>query len=222
MFKHVRFVLCVILVALLGACGTPASPGPTRAPTIVLPTRVPLQPSPNAQNSAQNNVQPTAVAAQPTAAPTTIATRPPASPTLIPASPTRSFATATPKVVATATQPPAAAGDATRGEALFKNGIGDPAVPTCLSCHVVDTDEIKVGPSQKGVATHGIPHAQAQGQDLAIYFHTSIVNPNAFLVPNPEGHVFSINGTSIMYQDYAKHLTEQQINDLVAYLLTLK
>jgi cytochrome c553 len=222
MFKHERFLLCLIAVAISAGCGTPATSGPTLAPPSALPTRVPIQ-------LTGSTPQPTAVAAQPTIPPTTapVVTRAAAnpSPTLIPVSPTRSFATATPKVVATATQAAAAGGaggDPVKGQALFANGFGDPAVPACSTCHTVDTEEIKVGPSQKGVATHAIPHAQATGQDLPTYFHTSIVSPNAFLVPNQEGHTFAVGGTSLMFQDYAKHLTDQQINDLIAYLLTLK
>jgi nitric oxide reductase subunit C len=113
-------------------------------------------------------------------------------------------------------------GDPAKGEALFKNGTGDPAVPACSTCHNVDTADVKVGPSLQGVATHGGMHAQQKGQDVPTYLRTSILNPNDYLVPNAEGHVFSVNGVSLMFQDYAKHLTPEQVNDLVAYLLTLK
>ncbi len=215
MFKHERLVLCLITVALLAGCGTPATPGPTLAPTLALPTRVPLQVISNVQTTAQPTVPPTAAPVV-----TRAAANP--SPTLIPASPTRSFATATSKTAAASAQaaPSGAAGDPAKGQAIFTNGTGDPSVPTCTTCHNVDTDDVKVGPSLKGVASRA--GTRVQGQDAAAYLYTSIINPNAFLVPNPEGHVFSVNGVSLMFQDYAKHLSDQQINDLVAYLLTLK
>ncbi len=46
------------------------------------------------------------------------------------------------------------------------------------------------------------------------YLHQSIVDPNAFVVPGfPKGQ---------MIQNFGKILTEEEINDLVAFLLTLK
>ena len=46
------------------------------------------------------------------------------------------------------------------------------------------------------------------------YIHQSIVEPNAYVVePFAEG---------LMYQNYGTDLTEQEINDLVAYTLTLE
>src|SRR5258706_16372593 len=121
------------------------------------------------------------------------------------------------------TAPPASGGgNADNGKAMFTNGFGDPAVLACSTCHNVDSPDVKVGPSLMGLMGHAGMHAQEQGQDIPTYLHTSIVNPNAFLVPNDGAHVFSAGGTSLMYQDYAKHLSDQQINDLVAYLQTLK
>ncbi len=48
----------------------------------------------------------------------------------------------------------------------------------------------------------------------AEYIHQSIVDPNAYVV---EGFA-----EGLMYQNYAQDLTEQEINDLVAFTLTLK
>ncbi len=117
------------------------------------------------------------------------------------------------------TPPPGS--DAERGKALFVKGIGNPAVPVCTNCHYDDKDEVKVGPALVDVATHGIMHAQEHGQDLATFLRTSIVNPNADIMEDPS-HVFATNGVSLMYQNYGKDLNEQQIADLVAYLMTLK
>jgi len=46
------------------------------------------------------------------------------------------------------------------------------------------------------------------------YLKESIITPNA--------HVTEGFTAGVMYQNYGKDLTEQEINDLVAYLLTLK
>ena len=53
-----------------------------------------------------------------------------------------------------------------------------------------------------------------QGQTAEQYLRTSNLDPKAYIVPG-----FAANG---MYQDFAKVLTDRQLNDLVAYLLTLK
>jgi nitric oxide reductase subunit C len=60
------------------------------------------------------------------------------------------------------------------------------------------------------------------GQDAATYLRYSMLNPNEFLVPNTADHVFSVAGQSLMFQDYAKELTAEQVDDLIAYLLTLR
>jgi cytochrome c553 len=183
-------------------------------PTRVLPTRVPVEPTvdPNAGQpvAAAPTTAPTAI--PPTAGPTEVR----ATLTPIPPTATRSFATATPNVTAVP-------GDPVVGKQLFEQGTGKVEIPTCASCHnIVDDGTIKVGPLMGGLVTRGTMHAQAQGQDLYTYLHTSIVNPNAFLVPNEGTKVYSAAGTSLMYQNYATDLTAEQIDHLVAYLLTLK
>lgn len=112
-------------------------------------------------------------------------------------------------------------GDAARGKLLFAQGIRKSDVPTCASCHYDDKDEVKVGPALSDIGTHGVMHAAELGQDVVTFLRTSIINPNANLMTDPT-HIFAVNGVSLMYQDYGKDLTEQQTNDLVAYLLTLK
>jgi cytochrome c553 len=222
MFKPERVLLCVVLAGLLAACGTPATQAPTFVATQALPTRVPVIEA-TQRGGAAGVTGPTAVSVPPTVPPTVLPTKPPATATRIPASPTSLPATATMNMPGMATQAAqAVSGDATKGEALFKNGTGDPAVPACSTCHNVDTADVKVGPSLQGVATHGGMHAHDKGEDITTYLRTSILNPNDYLVPNVEGHIFSVNGVSLMFQDYAKHLTPEQVNDLVAYLLTLK
>jgi nitric oxide reductase subunit C len=116
---------------------------------------------------------------------------------------------------------PSTIGDPAKGKELFNQGNGNPAVPACVSCHYDDKDEVKVGPSLAHIATHGMMHAQQNGEDVASFLRESIVEPNADLMEEA-GHIYSVNGVSLMYQTYGKDLTKDQIDNLVAYLLTLK
>jgi len=86
-------------------------------------------------------------------------------------------------------------GEAVPGEALFKI--------ECASCHSVVQGVDLAGPSLAGVSTEG-------EQSL----REAIVNPDA--------EVTSGFDKGIMPDSFGKQLTPQQIDDLVAYLLTLK
>lgn len=112
-------------------------------------------------------------------------------------------------------------GDPENGKLIFREGINNPEVPACVTCHNDDIDEVKVGPALSDIGEHGPMHAAEQGQDVETFLRESIIKPNANLMTDPN-HVFAVNGVSLMYQNYGKELTDQQINDLVAYLLTLK
>jgi len=76
----------------------------------------------------------------------------------------------------------------------------------------VDDAPPEVGPTLKGIAKAA--GSRAAGQSAEVYLFTSIVNPNAYLVPG--------YAANIMPQTYAKTLSAQQIRDLISYLLTLK
>ncbi|MCC7447674.1 MAG: cytochrome c [Anaerolineae bacterium] len=220
MFKPERLLLLAILVAALAACGTPATPAPTLASTLVLPTRVPVQPSTAA---ASDVTQPPAVAVQPTTAPTVpptiVPTQAAANPTAIPATQVLPSATvgvpATATVARTAPATAAAggssggaapAGNPGRGQQVF-NGIG-----TCSTCHNVANETTLVGPGLKGMATRA--GTRKPGMSASDYLHESIVSPNAFVVSGFQ--------PGIMPQNFKQLLSTQQIDDLVAYLLTLK
>ena len=199
-----RHILLAVFAALtLAACGTPATFDPTLPATLVYPARVAILP-PGITPSATK--PPTATL--------------PASATPVPVTPTTKAAAPTAKVFATATKVVTAVpGDPQKGQALFANGTGDPSIPACSTCHYTDKPDVKVGPSLQGVASRaGI---RVQGQDAWTYLEHSIKAPNEYLVQS-EDHVFSTNGTSLMHQTYATELSQDQINDIVAYLLTLK
>jgi mono/diheme cytochrome c family protein len=101
----------------------------------------------------------------------------------------------------------AESGDAERGAALFTQNIG--GQPACSTCHALDSIRL-VGPGMAGIAIRATE--RVAGQTAVEYLHTSIVNPGAYVV---EGF------PNVMPATFAQVLSEQQINDLVAYLLTL-
>ena len=107
----------------------------------------------------------------------------------------------------------AAIGNAATGEKLFSQAtIGANNAPGCITCHSLEPDVVIVGPSQFGLETRA--ETRVPGMTAAEYIHQSIVEPNAYVV---EGFA-----EGLMYQNYAQDLTEQEINDLVAFTLTLK
>jgi mono/diheme cytochrome c family protein len=103
--------------------------------------------------------------------------------------------------------------DPDRGEALYhQTTIGPNAAPGCITCHSLEPGKTLVGPSHAGIATKAA--SIVPGMSAEDYLRESIVTPDA--------HVTEGFTTGIMYQNYGKDLTEQEINDLVAYLMTLK
>jgi hypothetical protein len=76
---------------------------------------------------------------------------------------------------------------------------------------------------EPGIATRA--QTRVPGQTPAEYLRNSILHPNDYLVPDstiPGKGLYAIVGTSVMYQLYADVLTPDQVNDLVAYLLTIR
>jgi nitric oxide reductase subunit C len=102
-------------------------------------------------------------------------------------------------------------GDASKGEELYKQKvIGSSGTPGCITCHSLEEGVTVVGPSHAGIAAR----VEESGLQVEDYLRTSIVDPNAVIA---EG--FS---EGVMYQNYATDLTSEQIDDLVAFLMTLK
>jgi sulfur-oxidizing protein SoxX len=106
-------------------------------------------------------------------------------------------------------------GDAANGKKLYNQAtIGTKSAEGCVSCHNYDEAE---GPEENAPYTAGTGTRAATrvpGMSAEEYIHESILTPNAYVVEGfQEGD---------MYQTFGEELSEQQIADLVAYLLTEK
>lgn len=211
-----RKLFPLLIVALVAtACGTVATP---EWAAEVQETRV-------AQAATAEHLTAIAPTAAPTSTPTETPTPLPTStPTDVPAAtPTVTPVPPTPTATPLPAQPPAEGGgsggetfpegDAANGQALF-NTLKPEAGFACATCHRVDSTDRLIGPGLLGVSDY--VNTTFPGRAPADYLHESIVNPNAYLVegdpPFPP---------SLMPQIYAQLFSEQEIWDLVAYLLTL-
>jgi nitric oxide reductase subunit C len=125
----------------------------------------------------------------------------------------------------TATQPPAARpvtgaeNPMALGEQVFRS-----ATPACAACHSIAPGVNMAGPSLAGLAARTealLASGQYKGKatDLAGYIKEAITEPSAHVVPGP---MYSANGVSFMPTTYAKDLTPAQIDQLAAYLSSLK
>ena len=105
----------------------------------------------------------------------------------------------------------AGAGDAAAGKALFSQSLIG-TQPGCATCHSLEPGVTMVGPSLAGIGSDA--GSSVSGVSAEDYLRKSIMDPNADIA---EGFA-----AGIMPATLAGELTEQQVNDLVAYLLTLK
>jgi cytochrome c peroxidase len=104
-------------------------------------------------------------------------------------------------------------GDVANGERLFKGTtIGSAGSPGCSTCHSLEPGVVIVGPSQSDVGTRA--ETAIPGMSAEEYLRQSIVEPDAHLA---EGF-----DAGLMYQNFGEELTNTQVNDLVAFMLTLK
>ncbi len=213
--SKIGFLLLAVLAAVFAAaCGTVATPEwaaeaqETRAVLLVTDehltaiaptlTPTPIPPTVTPVPPTATPVPPTATTVPPTEAPT----QPPPPPTELPPPPAANEAPE---------------GDPANGQVLFNtqketaNGVW-----MCSQCHSVTADEMRlIGPGLWNVSVHA--ETRIPGTEALDYIHTSIVAPNEFIAPGdppyPQG---------LMPQNYGEVFTEEEINDLVAYLVTLK
>jgi mono/diheme cytochrome c family protein len=128
-------------------------------------------------------------------------------------------ATEAPTVAATATESAERASEGTESPAATLTGVtGDPVngktlfeSQGCPVCHNVDTEEDKTGPSLMGIGGEAA-EGEIDGHPALDYLHQSIVDPGAVIV----------EGFQNVMPSFQDKLTEGQIQDIIAYLLTLK
>jgi mono/diheme cytochrome c family protein len=101
--------------------------------------------------------------------------------------------------------------DAAAGEALFSSAIiGTQA--GCITCHSLTPDEVIVGPSMAGISSRA--GSAVSGQSAEEYIRESILTPDAHLVEGfPAG---------TMPQVWGDELSDEQLNQIIAYLMTLE
>lgn len=194
-------LVCFLMLVLVTACAT--QPTPTAAPILPTLTALPtatLAPTPTATLTPSRTATST-----PTRTATQVFTR----------TPTR---TATP--AATLTRNAVGKGEPARGEQLFH-------FYTCDSCH--DVSQPAPGgfyaPNLGNISVEAeriiqLPEYKGKAKNAADYIRESVLSPNIFIVP---GALFTdAPGLSAMVQEFGEKIPPNDLDDLVAYLLTLQ
>lgn len=83
-------------------------------------------------------------------------------------------------------------------------------ISDCGSCHSTAVDTVIVGPSLAGIADRAA--SRVDGWDARAYLYSSILQPGDYIVDGFE---------HTMPENFGKKLTGEEIDGLVAYLLTL-
>lgn len=106
-----------------------------------------------------------------------------------------------------------------QGENLFQT-----ATPSCNACHSTAPGANMAGPTMAGIVSRARETLQSgdyrgEATDVEGYIRESIVTPSAHLVP---GDMYSAGGTSFMPTGYGESLSDEEIDQMVAYLATFK
>ncbi len=198
MKKALTMVLLMMVAMLIAACGTQATP------VFEAPDEEDIIESQSADSDVEVAVVPTETAA-PTATPTD---EPTAVPTVVPTEAPTEEPTAAPldpvaRLVASR--------DPADGEALFNQMFAETGF-ACATCHHVDQEGTKIGPSLLNVKD--IAGTRVEGQGAERYLYNSIIHPNDYIV---EGFV-----EGVMPQTWGDVLSDTEIYDIIAYMLTLE
>jgi cytochrome c2 len=101
-------------------------------------------------------------------------------------------------------------GDPAHGEQLFKGQVNGEY--PCSVCHSLTPGKTLIGPSLAGIASTAA--TRKSGYTAEMYLRESILSPEAFTVPGFH--------SGIMPTEFAKQMDNQQLADLIAFLLTQK
>lgn len=84
------------------------------------------------------------------------------------------------------------------------------APASCSSCHALEPNVALTGPSLAGIAR--VAGSRVAGQDAATYLRRSILHPSDYIVPGYD---------DVMAKNLAQVLSAEQVDQIVAFLLTL-
>lgn len=96
--------------------------------------------------------------------------------------------------------------------------------PGCQACHSTAPGVNLAGPSLAGIVRRADqiiadPSYHGSATDAESYIRESIVDPSVYIVP---GAIYGADGRSFMPDNYEETLTTQQLDGIVAYLMTLR
>jgi cytochrome c2 len=124
------------------------------------------------------------------------------------------------KPAASQSEPAAAtAGNADTGKKLFGEAfLKSAGSPGCATCHSLEKGKTLVGPSLAGIAREAAADVQkadykGSAKSAEEFLKESIVSPDVMVTQGFQA--------GVMPKNYAK-LSAQELNDLTAYLLTLR
>ncbi len=236
--KFIRLLLLALaLIAGItaAACGTVATPewaaealatqtaqaatsqhltaiAPTATP--IPPTETPVPPTPTPLPPTETSIPPTETLVPPTA-------------TMAMDMPTEEASSGAAGDLVAAVE----AADPANGQVVFNTQHNTDKGPwACATCHSVTPNELRVvGPGLWNVSVHGPMHALGMTEedmshaemsttpaDAIAYIHQSIVDPNAVIAPGDPPFP-----PDLMPQNWEQVLTPQELNDVIAYLMTL-
>lgn len=106
-----------------------------------------------------------------------------------------------------------------QGEKVFRD-----TTPTCTACHSIEPGQDGAGPTLAALGTRAeeiIASDDYNGEATTAeeYIRESIIDPSKYLVP---GDKYATGTMSLMPATYGKTLTDEELDNLVEYLLTLK
>ncbi|NJN68537.1 MAG: c-type cytochrome [Chloroflexaceae bacterium] len=106
--------------------------------------------------------------------------------------------------------------EAKAGRAIFYGEKEIESYVACIYCHQVDASDARrfalIGPDMTDIARQA--ETRVPGKSASEYLREAILDPNA--------HLSKGVPTDVMFTSYEKVLTEEEIDQLVAFLLTLQ